>query len=69
MSESTVLNNKQWVDRDQSVSWSDYPLGTLARESWGAGHWIRVKSGWKWNGGSTFSQPGAANQVSLPSED
>lgn len=45
---------------------SDYPVGTKARESWSGGHWVKTESGWKWYCGSTFPRPGAADEVMLP---
>ena len=40
-------------DRD----WRAYPVGTKAHAING-GHWVRVKTGWKWCTGATFPTPG-----------
>lgn len=46
--------------------WSEYPIGTKARQSWEGDYWIKVEHGWKWHCGSTFAIPGAANEVCEP---
>jgi hypothetical protein len=49
--------------------WSEYPIGTKARQSWEGGHWVKIEHGWKWHCGSTFPYPGGADQVMLPDAD
>jgi hypothetical protein len=53
-----------WIKKDRE--WSEYPIGTKARESWKGWWWQKTDHGWKANGGSTFPRPGCADQVMLP---
>lgn len=57
----TIPEGWQKADRP----WSEYPIGTKARQSWEGGYWIKTEHGWKWHNGATFPRPGAADQVML----
>jgi hypothetical protein len=46
--------------------WSEYPIGTKARQSWDYGYWVKTEHGWQWPNGGTFPRPAAADQVMLP---
>lgn len=46
--------------------WSEYPIGTLARESWSGATWEKTKKGWKALGGSTFQRPACSDQAKPP---
>lgn len=58
------MSDQHWIDSDRS--WSEYPIGTKARQGWKGGHWEKTNRGWKWCTGDTFPTPGSANQVMLP---
>lgn len=51
----------KWTKPDRP--WSEYPIGTRARQSWEGGWWEKTAQGWKWCCGSTFPTPGGANEV------
>ena len=53
-----------WVEKDRP--WSDYPLGTKARQGWMGSWWEKTEHGWKSMGGITFPYPSDANQVCIP---
>jgi hypothetical protein len=50
-----------WVKRDKL--WNEYPIGTVARQSWTGMRWTKTARGWMADGGSTFPVPGDANEV------
>jgi hypothetical protein len=62
----SVLLGSGWARRTKN--WSEYPLGTKARESWANGYWIKTGRGWKWFDGATFPIPGSSDQVMVPVE-
>lgn len=50
---------------EQQRPWSEWPVGTVARDTTGAA-WVRVADGWKARGGDTFPTPGAGARVRRP---
>lgn len=52
---SNLLLPEVWVRADRPIN--QYPVGTKAKAI-GGGYWIRVRRGWKWCTGSTFSNVG-----------
>jgi len=50
-------------------AWADYPIGTLARESWSGATWEKTSRGWKALGGSTFPRPACSDQVKTPNAE
>lgn len=57
------MGTKKWTKPDRP--WSEYPMDTIARQSWDGGWWRKVEHGWKWCCGSTFPTPGAADEVMI----
>jgi hypothetical protein len=55
------MDDKLWIDKDRP--WSDYPIGTVARQSCSGFTWTKTERGWKASGGDTFPIPGDADQV------
>jgi len=58
--------NKSELEAKVLKNWSSYPVGTRAYAI-GGGYWLKVFTGWKWNGGATFPKPGGdVSHVQLP---
>jgi hypothetical protein len=56
----------EWKKRDQRTAtrrWSEYPVGSQARQSWTGFTWTRTERGWQASGGDTFPIPGDADEV------
>lgn len=52
-----------------SKAWAQYPIGTIAQQSWTGCKWTKTERGWKAHAGDTFPIPGGADQVLLPESE
>ncbi len=57
----------QWFKVDRH--WHEFPLHTIARQSWTGSTWTKTASGWQATGGDTFAYPGDSNEYRIPSTE
>lgn len=56
-------SSPRWKRADKL--WSEYPIGTVARQSWTGCKWTKNERGWKAHAGDTFPIPGGADEVAV----
>lgn len=61
MSEQREPLPMKWQHKEKR--WEEYPIGTIARQSWSGFMWTKTYRGWRANGGDTFAIPGDSDQV------